>query len=115
AVPLAQPAPDRTLPAPGPMPHRDAPAAERRALTVLWCALDDPLTPHRDLEEVQALVRTFHTACAEAIHGLEGVIGQYLSDGVVAYFGYPQAHDDDPQRSIRAGLRIIDTLRARSA
>lgn len=113
AVSLAQPAPDQTLPAP--VPHRHAPAAERRSLTVLWCALVDPLTPHRDLEEVQALVQTFHTACAEVIHGLEGAIGQYLSDAVVAYFGYPQAHDDDPQRSIRAGLRLMDTLRERSA
>jgi predicted ATPase len=60
-------------------------------------------------------VRTFHTTCAEVIHGLEGAIGQYLSDAVVAYFGYPQAHDDDPQRSIRAGLRLLDTLRQRAA
>ena len=115
AVALAQPALDQTLPAPVPVPHRAAPAAERRSLTVLWCALVDPLTPHRDLEEVQALVRTFHTACTEVIHGLEGTIGQYLSDAVVAYFGYPQAHDDDPQRSIRAGLRLMDALRERAA
>jgi DNA-binding winged helix-turn-helix (wHTH) protein/class 3 adenylate cyclase/predicted ATPase len=114
AVSLAQPAPDHTFPAPVPVPHRHAPAAERRSLTVLWGALVDPLTPHRDLEEVQALVRTFHTACAEVIHGLEGTIGQYLSDAVVAYFGYPQGHDDDAQRSIRAGLRLIDILREQS-
>jgi DNA-binding winged helix-turn-helix (wHTH) protein/predicted ATPase len=112
---LVQPAPEQTLPASWPVPHRDAPAPERRALTVLWCSLVDPLTPHRDLEEIQALVRTFHTTCAEVIHGLEGTIGQYLSDAVVAYFGYPQAHDDDPQRSIRAGRRLLDALRGRAA
>jgi DNA-binding winged helix-turn-helix (wHTH) protein len=115
AVSLAPPATGHTLPAPVPVPHCAAPAAERRSLTVLWCALVDPLTPHRDLEEVQSLVQTFHTACAEVIHGLEGGIGQYLSDAVVASFGYPQAHDDDPQRSIRAGLRLMDALQERSA
>jgi DNA-binding winged helix-turn-helix (wHTH) protein/class 3 adenylate cyclase len=113
-VPLSQPAPEHTLPVPMPVPHRDAPAAERRTLTVLWCTLVDPRAPQRDLEDVQALVRTFHTACTEVIHGMEGVIGQYLSDAVVAYFGYPQAHDDDAQRSIRAGRRLMDTLRQRS-
>jgi DNA-binding winged helix-turn-helix (wHTH) protein len=118
AGPLAPPQALAEAPGPAPTPPvlpRRVPTAERRTLTVLWCTLVDPQVSHRDLDEVRVLVQTFHTACAEVIHGLEGAMGQYLSDAVVAYFGYPQAHDDDAQRGIRAGLRILDTLRAQSA
>jgi class 3 adenylate cyclase/ABC-type transport system involved in cytochrome c biogenesis ATPase subunit len=89
--------------------------AEHRSLTVL-CAeyVDMPrLTDDLDAEELHAVVQASHTTCTEIIHGFEGYIAHYLSDGLVAYFGHPQAHEDAVQRSIRAGLRMVQTLQHR--
>jgi DNA-binding winged helix-turn-helix (wHTH) protein/class 3 adenylate cyclase len=112
ALPLAAP--------PGAPPLSGAvqlapPAAERRVLTVLCCTLVDAHARQRDLEDVQALVQRYHTACAEVMDALGGTVAQYLPDAVVAYVGYPQAHDDDAQRGVRAGLRIITNFRTLAA
>ena len=81
------------------------PAAERRVLTVLCCTLVDAHARQRELEDVQALVQRYHTTCAEVMDALGGTVAQYLPDAVVAYVGYPQAHDDDAQRGVGAGRR----------
>ena len=112
APPLTPPA--RT-PLPPPTPQGEAAAAERRVLTVLCCALVDPQARHRDPEEARGLVQAYHAVCGEVIHALEGYVAQYLRDAVIAYFGVPQAHDDDAQRSVWAGLRLRDALQARLA
>jgi predicted ATPase/DNA-binding winged helix-turn-helix (wHTH) protein len=106
-------------PAPEPSPRVQAdtsgsPPGERRLLTVLWCALVVPRADAYDPEEFQAWMRTYHQVCTEVIGGLEGYIAHYLSGEVVAYFGYPQAHDEDARRSIRAGLRLREALEARA-
>jgi class 3 adenylate cyclase len=67
-----------------------------------------------DAEELHAVVQVAHTTCAEIIHGFEGYIAHYLSNGLVAYFGHPQAHEDEVQRSIRAGLGMVKALQNRS-
>jgi class 3 adenylate cyclase/predicted ATPase/ABC-type transport system involved in cytochrome c biogenesis ATPase subunit len=92
-----------------------SPLAEHRSLTVLCAEFVDvaPLADHLDAEELHAIVQASHTTCTEVIHGFEGYIAHYLSDGLVAYFGHPQAHEDDVQRSIRAGLRVVQTLQNR--
>jgi DNA-binding winged helix-turn-helix (wHTH) protein/tetratricopeptide (TPR) repeat protein len=108
SVPEPEPSPRTRVDAPG------SPPVERRLLTVLWCALVAPPAGTHDPEAFQAWVRTYHQVCTEVICGLEGVIAHYLSGDVVAYFGYPQAHDDDARRSIRAGLRLQEALQARS-
>src|SRR5262249_120355 len=94
----------------------DTPLAEPPSLTVLCAALVDVahFADHDDAEALHTLVQAFHTTCAEVIHGFEGYVAHYLSDGLVAYFGHPQAHEDDVQRSIRAGLRLIQALQQQS-
>jgi len=87
--------------------------AERRHLTLLFCDLVDstPLAAHLDLEELREVVRSYHTVCAEVIERFDGHIAQYLGDGLLVYFGYPRAHEDDAQRAVRTGLGIIEALR----
>ncbi len=58
------------------------------------------------------VVRAYHQFCAEVIESYDGHIAQYLGEGLLTYFGYPRAHDDDVQRAIRAGLRILDRVKA---
>src|SRR5262249_47057125 len=56
------------------------------------------------------MVRAYHTACTEVIRRYDGHIAQLLGDGLLVYFGYPQAHEDDPQRAVRAGLDILAAM-----
>src|SRR4029453_6740506 len=94
-------------PAPLPLPE-----AERRHLTVLFCDLVDstPLSEHLDPEDLREVVRAYHQTCAAVIHQYDGYIAQYLGDGVLVYFGYPVAHEDDAQRAVRAGLGILHAM-----
>ncbi len=94
-----------------------APDAERRQLTVMFCDLVDStrLASQLDPEDYRAVVRAYQQTCAAAIQPFEGYIAQYLGDGLLVYFGYPQAHEDDAQRAVRAGLGILDAMRALSA
>src|SRR5262252_912768 len=83
-----------------------APEAERRQLTVLFCDLVDStaLATQLDPEEWREVVRAYQDTCAKVIARFEGHIAQYLGDGLLVYFGYPQAHEDDAERAVRAGL-----------
>ena len=90
----------------------DAPpalTAERRQLTVLCCDLVDStaLAARLDPEDFREILRAHHQTCAAVIHRFDGYLAQYLGDGVLGYFGYPTAHEDDPQRAVRAGLGIL--------
>jgi class 3 adenylate cyclase/predicted ATPase len=91
-------------------PH--VPDAERRQLTVLFCDLVDStvLASRLDPEEWREVVRTYQETCATVIARFEGYIAQYLSDGLLIYFGYPQAHEDDAQRAVRAGLGMVEAM-----
>jgi class 3 adenylate cyclase len=106
SVPLPS-APD--IPAPAP-PRRLG--AERRQVTVLCCTLVDAarLVRECDPEDLHAVMHASHTACATIIERFAGHLAQYRDDGVRAYFGYPQAHDDDAPRAIYAGLQLVETL-----
>jgi len=77
------------------------PDAERRQLTVLFCDLVDStaLSGQLDPEEYRDVVRAYQTACTEVIQRYDGHIAQLLGDGLLVYFGYPQAHEDDAQRA----------------
>jgi class 3 adenylate cyclase len=90
-----------------------APDAERRQLTVLFCDLVDStrLANQLDPEDYRAVIRAYQQTCAETIQPFDGYIAQYLGDGLLIYFGYPQAHDDDAQRAVHAGLSILDAMR----
>jgi class 3 adenylate cyclase len=94
-----------------------APDAERRQLTVMFCDLVDStrLASQLGPEDYRTMVRAYQQTCAAAIQPFEGYIAQYLGDGLLVYFGYPQAHEDDAQRAVRPGLCILDAMRALSA
>ena len=91
-------------------PH--APDAERRQLTVLFCDLVDStvLASQFDPEEWREVVRTYQGTCAKVIARYDGHIAQYLGDGLLVYFGHPQAHEDDAQRAVRAGLGMVEAM-----
>jgi predicted ATPase/class 3 adenylate cyclase len=89
------------------------PEAERRQLTVMFCDLvgSTALAGRLDPEELRAVIRQYQEACARVIARCEGHIAQYLGDGLLVYFGYPRAHEDDARRAVRAGLGIVDAVR----
>jgi class 3 adenylate cyclase len=93
-------------------PALPPPEAERRHLTVLFCDLvgSMALTGRLDPEDYREVVRAYHQLCAEVLQRFDGYVAQYLGDGVLGYFGYPVAHEDDAQRAIRAGLDLLDAL-----
>ena len=86
--------------------------AERRQLTVMFCDLVDstPLAERLDPEELRQVVRAYQAACAAVIQRFDGYIAQHLGDGLLVYFGYPQAHEDDAQRAVRAGLGMLAAM-----
>src|SRR5882724_9330907 len=88
------------------------PDAERRQLTVLFCDLVDStkLSSQLGPEDYREVVRAYQKVCSEVITRFDGHIAQLLGDGLLVYFGYPQAHEDDTQRSIRVGLGILDAM-----
>jgi len=85
---------------------------ERRHLTVLFCDLvnSTSIVAQLDPEEWQVIVADYHRAAAQAIERFGGQVAQYLGDGVMAYFGWPEAHDNDAERAIRAGLALLDSV-----
>ena len=95
-------------------PRADAPtpAAERRQLTVMFCDLvgSTALSGQLDPEDLREIVRSYHDTCSEIIRRHDGHIAQLLGDGLLVYFGYPRAHEDDARRAVRAGLSILDAM-----
>src|ERR1700738_5253416 len=101
----------RTPPGTQPAP-RDS--AERRQLTVMFCDLagSSALSARVDPEDLRAVIGAYHACIAEIIARNEGIIARYMGDGVLAYFGYPQAHEDHAEQAVRAGLDLIAGLAA---
>jgi len=89
-----------------------ASAAERRQLTVMFCDLvgSTALSSQLDPEDLREVIAAYHRAVAESIAGFDGFVAKYMGDGVLAYFGYPRAHEDDAERAVRAGLGVIDAV-----
>ena len=83
---------------------------------MLFCDLADStrLARQLDPEDLRAVVRAYQETAAAVIQRYEGHIAQYLGDGLLVYFGYPQAHEDDTQRAVRAGLELLAALRTRN-
>ncbi|MBI3797037.1 MAG: AAA family ATPase, partial [Deltaproteobacteria bacterium] len=86
--------------------------AERRQLTVMFCDLvgSTPLSERLDPEELYHVVLTYQAMCEDVIRRFEGYVAQYQGDGLLVYFGYPQAHEDDAARAVRSGLGILAEL-----
>jgi class 3 adenylate cyclase len=87
--------------------------AERRQLTVMFCDLvgSTELSARLDPEDLREVIAAYHRAVAETVAGFDGFVAKYMGDGVLIYFGYPQAHEDDAERAVRAGLGLIDAVR----
>jgi class 3 adenylate cyclase/predicted ATPase len=107
--PTAQPEP---LPQGDPLAEPRPPEAERRQLTVMFCDVVDStaLSSQLDPEDYREVIRAYQATCTEVIHRYDGHIAQLLGDGLLVYFGYPQAHEDDAHRAIRTGLEIINAV-----
>src|SRR5499427_1302046 len=104
-----------TLSASEPTSAVTAPAsndAERRQLTVMFCDLvgSTPLSTRFDPEDLRELIGVYHRAVAETVARFAGFVAKYMGDGVLIYFGYPEAHEDDAEQAVRAGLAVIDAV-----
>jgi class 3 adenylate cyclase/predicted ATPase len=85
---------------------------ERRQLTIIFCDLVDstPLSARLDPEDLREVIAAYHRIVADVVGEFDGFVSQYAGDGVLAYFGYPQAHEDDAERAVWAGLRIVEAV-----
>jgi class 3 adenylate cyclase/tetratricopeptide (TPR) repeat protein len=90
-----------------------SPDAERRQVTVLFCDLvgSTQLSDKLDPEELREIVREYQGVAGEIVERYEGHVAQYLGDGLLIYFGYPRAHEDDARRAVSAGLEIVEAVR----
>ncbi|OAE97697.1 adenylate cyclase [Bradyrhizobium centrolobii] len=93
-----------------PAPPHDA---ERRHLTVMFCDLvgSTALSARLDPEDMWEVIRAYRAACANVIASYDGMIARFVGDGILIYFGYPRAHEDDAERAVRAGLDIVIAIR----
>src|SRR6266478_3101417 len=99
-------------PAPVPETAAVAPTAERRQLSVMFCDLvgSTALAARLDPEDLREVIAAYHRAVAEIVAEFDGFVAKYMGDGVLVYFGYPRAHEDDAERAVRAGLSSIDVV-----
>src|SRR5229473_2578235 len=99
-------------PAPVPTAVAAAPEAERRQLTVMFCDLvgSTALSTGMDPEDLRDVITSFQSRCSAAIRHYDGFVAKYMGDGILVYFGYPRAHEDEAERSVRAGLDIVDAM-----
>jgi class 3 adenylate cyclase len=81
-------------------------------LTVLFCDLvgSTALSTRLDPEDMREVITSFQDTCREAIQRYAGFIARYMGDGILVYFGYPQAHEDEAERAVRAGLAIVRSM-----
>jgi len=88
--------------------------AERRQLTIMFCDLvgSTALSARLDPEDLREIIAEYHRTVATIVTGAGGFVARYLGDGVLIYFGYPQANEDDAERAVRAGLGAIDAIRS---
>jgi len=99
-----------TIPTAPPPPV--AAEAERRQLTVLFCDMagSTELAARLDPEDLRAIINAYRQAVAAVLTGFGGFVAKYMGDGILAYFGYPQAHEEDAERAVRAGLAIVERV-----
>ena len=118
APPASPPTPPPVTPADHPRQMASPPTAprppeaERRQLTVLFCDLVDStrLARRLDPETLREVVLAFQATGVEVLQRFDGYVAQYLGDGLLVYFGYPQAHEDDAQRAVRTSLGVLDAM-----
>ena len=114
-LPTTAPAP--VAPPPTPEPGAALPAEERRHLTVLFCDLvgSTEIAARLDPEDWHRISKEYQQAAAAAVARFGGHVDKFLGDGLVCFFGVPQAHEDDAERAVRAGLAIVDAVQGLNA
>jgi class 3 adenylate cyclase len=97
---------------PGVPVELSVPMAERRQLTVLFCDLvgSTALSTRLDPEDMGRVIRAYQSTCTDEVGRWGGHIAKYMGDGVLAYFGWPHAHEDEAERAVRAGLAIVNAV-----
>ena len=113
ALGAAVPAPALTAtPASAPPPAPASAQAERRQLTVMFCDLvgSTALSTGMDPEDLRDVIASYQNRCSAAIRRYDGFVAKYMGDGILVYFGYPRAHEDEAERSVRAGLDIVAAM-----
>ena len=100
-------------PPPSPIQASVAPAAERRQLTVLFCDLvgSTALSQRLDPEDLRALMQRYQQTCGEVVARHQGTVAQYLGDGLMVYFGWPRANEDDARRAVACGLQLVEAVK----
>ena len=100
----------RELDAPAPAAAADA--AERRQLTLMFCDLvgSTTLSASLDPEDLRAVISAYHRCCAETVERHGGFVAKYMGDGVLVYFGYPQAREHDAEHAVEAGLALVEAV-----
>ena len=95
-----------------PRGHTPVADAERRQVTVMFCDLvgSTALSFQLDPEDLREVIGAYHSCIAQTIGRYDGFVAKYMGDGVLVYFGYPQAHEDDAERAVRAGLALVDAV-----
>src|SRR5262249_27156223 len=108
---LGDPAPAMLQTAPAASPDLQL-GAERRQLTVMFCDLmgSTALSARLDPEDLRGIIAAYHRCCNELVERNGGFVARYMGDGVLAYFGYPRAHEHDAERAVRAGLSLVDAV-----
>ena len=86
--------------------------AERRQLTLMFCDLvgSTSLASRVDPEDLRDVIAAYHRTVAKTVERFSGLVAKYMGDGALIYFGYPQAHEDDAERAVRAGLALLDAV-----
>jgi class 3 adenylate cyclase len=105
----AAPTQMRSAPGPEPKPRDDA---ERRQLTVMFCDLvgSTALSARLDPEDLRGIIGAYHRCCTELVDHHGGFVAKYMGDGMLAYFGYPQAHEHDAERAVRTALNLVEAV-----
>ncbi len=111
AIAALRPAPAAVPVGPEPEPAARS-EAERRQVTVMFCDLvgSTALSARLDPEDLRAVIGRYHRCVAETVSRCDGFVAKYMGDGVLVYFGYPQAHEDDAEQAVRAGLALVDAV-----
>src|SRR5499427_1972210 len=109
---VTAPAAEGNLSPTTPRHETTAASAERRQLTVMFCDLvgSTALSARLDPEDLRGIITAYHHCCTELVERNSGFVAKYMGDGVLAYFGYPQAHEHDAERAVRAGLNLVEAV-----
>jgi class 3 adenylate cyclase/tetratricopeptide (TPR) repeat protein len=97
--------------------ERGLPIGERRQLTVMFCDLvgSTALSEKLDPEEYRTVLHAYRTACGDVIARYDGFVARYVGDGILTYFGWPSAHEEDAERAVRAGLEVVQAVKRASS